>query len=1117
MAQPTQSEQEQASQSSSPYMPLRYTLMGAFLLLIIPILIAMSVFDYLNAKYDLENAYQLLQKQTENNILNAIRLVDSGYSVLDQFLSQDMKTKFKPFIKAYEQAGKDPAKVDLEALKLQLGGKMDLYIINRDGIVEYTTYPEDLNLNFKEKTPEFYKVLQDIFAKGEFADGNFGTEARTGIFRKFAYMPTPDKKYVLEFGLVSDEFSSLIGELDLTKITSRLRAINPTLDEVRIFSRHGHVIGAEKDEKASEKIIKIVKQVYETKTPVEFFDSQRKLIIRYLFLNLDKKELDTEPSMVGGSILKSVSDPSKVIELTYNTKLVDQGLERIAMFHTFLGIIAILLSILFTFFISAWITHPIRRIVRSVNLIAQGDLYHPIEVKTNNELKLLKQSITIMVNNLLKYMKQVEQQNENLKELDRLKDDFLSNTSHELRTPINGIIGIAESMLDGIAGKLPPKAIENLSMIVFSGRRLANLVNDILDFSKLKHKGITLQIRPIEIRVLVDVVIFLSKPLIGDKQIELRNKVEQDIIVDADENRVQQILHNLIGNAIKFTESGKIEISASQFSEGWLMISVTDSGIGIAREKLASVFNPFEQADGSISREFGGTGLGLSITKQLVELHGGEIRIQSTEGHGTRVSFTLPLSKMDAAERCNETETLLERLREPSTPLLTTHIREIEPNQILEEPAIFLEEDNQEVQKIQLNEMFSVLIVDDDPVNLQVLENQLKIENYSVTRALNGNEALEAIKKEKFAIVLLDIMMPKMSGFEVCQIIRETHPVNQLPVIMLTAKNQVSDLVQGLESGANDYLTKPFSKGELLARIKTHIQLSRINIAYSHFVPLEFLQLLEKESIVDVRLGDHVQKNMTVLFADIRSFTTLSESLTPKENFDFINEYLGRVSPQIRKYKGFIDKYIGDAIMALFPETVDSAVDAAVEILKHLELLNADRAERGQKPIKIGVGMHVGTLMLGTIGEEKRMEGTVISDAVNLASRLEGLTKLYGVSILISNDVLQNMENPDAHFYRFLGKVRVKGKNEPVQVFELIDAEPDRDIREAKVTLEPEFNAALSLYYQGNFIHAIPLFEHILSVLPIDKASEFYLERCRYYVREGTPEGWEGIEALTQK
>lgn len=1091
-------EQPVKSTTQAPYIPLRYTLTGSFLLLIIPILIAMSIFDYLNAKYDLENAYELLQRQTENNILNAIRLVDSGYSVLDQFLSQEMEAKFVPFIAAYQQVGGKPHLMDLEALKKQLGGKMDLYIINRDGIVEYTTYAKDLHLNFQEQTPEFYKILKEIFASGKFFNGDFGTEARTGIFRKYAYMPTPDRRYVLEFGLVSDEFSALIGELDLNKITSRLRTINPSLNRVRVFSQHGHVIGAEPGDHASEEVMKIVREVYEHKTQVEYKDHYKKLVTRYLFLNLRKEGSGT--------------DASKVIELTYNTKMIDHGLERIATFHIFLSIIAIVLSILFTFLISAWITYPIRKIVHSVDLIAQGDLYHPIAVRTNNELKLLKNSVTIMVDNLLKYMQQVEQQNENLKELDRLKDDFLSNTSHELRTPINGIIGIAESMLDGAAGELPLKVRENLSMIVFSGRRLANLVNDILDFSKLKHKNIALQIRPTELRVLVDVVIFLSKPLAEKQNIVFINSIDANVIVNADENRIQQILHNLIGNAIKFTENGKVILAANILDEQWAEILVTDSGIGISVEQLANIFNPFQQADGSIEREFGGTGLGLSITKQLIELHGGQINIESMPGQGTCVRFTLPLADPNALK--SDSELLIKRLTEPSSRFAMQVAPTIDSN----DPTgatVFLDDESQPVQRLE--EMFSVLIVDDDPVNLQVLENQLTIENYAVTRAKDGYAALELVRREKFAIILLDIMMPKISGFEVCRIIRGIYPANQLPIIMLTAKNQVADLVQGLESGANDYLTKPFSKGELLARIKTHIQLSRTNIAYSYFVPLEFLRLLEKESIVDVRLGDHVQKKMTVLFADIRSFTTLSEGLTPKENFDFINEYLGRVSPQIRKYKGFIDKYIGDAIMALFPEDADSAIHAAIEILNHLELFNIKRKQQGYKPIKIGIGMHFGSLMLGTIGEEKRMEGTVISDAVNLASRLEGLTKLYGATVIVSQDLLDNMQHKEEHFFRFLGKFRVKGKNTPVKVFELIDVETDIKIREAKITLEPEFNAGLDLYYNGNFSHAIQVFEHILSILPTDKATEFYLHRSHFHLNQGTSEYWEGVESLSEK
>jgi len=356
-----------------------------------------------------------------------------------------------------------------------------------------------------------------------------------------------------------------------------------------------------------------------------------------------------------------------------------------------------------------------------------------------------------------------------------------------------------------------------------------------------------------------------------------------------------------------------------------------------------------------------------------------------------------------------------------------------------------------------------------------------------------------------------------MSGFEVCKIIRETYPATQLPIIMLTAKNQVSDLVEGLRAGANDYLTKPFSKGELITRIKTHLQLSRVNIAYSHFVPLEFLQLLEKESIVDVRLGDHVQKRMAVLFADIRAFTTLSESMTPKENFDFINAYLGRVSPIIRKYDGFIDKYIGDAIMALFPNSTNDAVQAAIDIHRQLVFFNEERAVAHLQPVRVGIGIHTGTLMLGTIGEEKRMEGTVISDAVNLASRLEGLTKMYGASIVISGEVLTELQNPSQFCYRFLGKVRVKGKQEPVYVFEVIDGEYDENVKQAKKASTSLFSEAINTYYQKEFSSAKEKFQQILIEIPQDRAASFYLKRCEYYLETGIPHNWEGVEVLVEK
>ncbi len=1128
------------------YVPLKYTLMGTFLLLIIPILIAMSVSDYLNSKKDLESAYELLQKQTENNIVNAIKLVDAGYKVLERFLGKEMEKSFQIFIDAYEKNGRDPSKLDLEKLKVELGGKMDLYVINAEGVVEYTTYTKDIGLDFKP-WPDVYKLLTDVRLANRFVNGGLAAEARTGLLRKFAYISTPDNRYVLELGLTSDEFKDLMGELDVIRITDRLKTLNPSLSSVRIYSRHGHALD-DPNLKVDKETADIIMQVYDSKLSHEFFNHQRKRLVRYLFVNLKDDNLTLAP------------DPSRVIELTYNTKLIDESLQRIAAFHFILSVAAIILSIIFTFFISGWITKPIQKLVESVNIIAQGNLEHPIEGYTNNELKLLKQSITLMVDNMILFINKIKQQNLELKELDKLKDDFLSNTSHELRTPINGIIGIADSMVDGAAGPLSKKAIENLSMIVLSGRRLSNLVNDILDFSKLKHKNIQLQIKPIDIKIITDVVVTLSQPLIGKKNIKLINRIKDLPPVSADENRVQQILHNLIGNAIKFTEFGTIEIEAKVHQAEYLMVVISDTGIGIRADKMAQLFTPFEQIDGSITREFSGTGLGLSISKQLVELHGGEIQLQSTLGVGTKVSFTLPLSKGVLLDQNSDAAILVQRLRENASAAdtiesLENDITEINSeklrqsptnsNHLLEKinesavenlPIEFLDEDKQNTTELLVAEddentiidiakhvykdpkdCLQVLIVDDDPINLQVLENQLMVENYAVTRALNGFEALAAMESgQAFAIVLLDIMMPKMSGFEVCKIIRQTHPATSLPIIMLTAKNQVSDLVEGLQAGANDYLTKPFTKGELITRIKTHVQLAQVNIAYSNFVPLEFLKLLEKESIIDVRLGDHVQKHMAVLFADIRSFTTLSEAMTPKENFEFINNYLGRVSPVIRKHNGFIDKYIGDAIMALFPEKADDAVQAAIEIHKQLDLFNQERLQMNKPAVKVGIGVHIGTLMLGTIGETKRMEGTVISDAVNLASRLEGLTKPYGVSIIISGDILAELEDPSVYFYRFLGKVRVKGKLEPVQIFEVVDAEP-ADVMDKKIALEGEFHSAIELFYQQKFRQAAKQFQQILNYLPQDKAAEFYLERCHQYIEKGPPQDWSGVEALLEK
>jgi len=416
----------------------------------------------------------------------------------------------------------------------------------------------------------------------------------------------------------------------------------------------------------------------------------------------------------------------------------------------------------------------------------------------------------------------LEEKHVRLQHLDKLKDDFLANTSHELRTPLNGIIGIADSMLDGAAGALTEAQQHNLSLVVSSGRRLNNLVNDILDFSKLKHQDLQLRTGPLDMRSVTDVVLMLSQGLVGNREIDLVNRIGADLpAAHADEDRVQQILHNLVGNAIKFTQTGTVSVSAEVRDE-YLAVIVSDTGIGIPGESLGRIFESFEQADGSTAREFGGTGLGLAVTRNLVELHGGDIRAESEPGKGSRFTFTLPVSE-DRAEPLRSADILARDSRVAGISAAPAEIEDTEKADIPDTANI-------PPEHLCDGEMCRILAVDDEPVNLQVLKNQLGSEYYSVTTVSDGREALAALGSgQEFDLVLLDVMMPGMSGYEVCRHLREKHPETDLPVLMLTAKNQIDDLVAGFESGANDYLTKPFSKEELLARVNTHVMVKSLH------------------------------------------------------------------------------------------------------------------------------------------------------------------------------------------------------------------------------------------------------------------------------------------------
>jgi len=345
-----------------------------------------------------------------------------------------------------------------------------------------------------------------------------------------------------------------------------------------------------------------------------------------------------------------------------------------------------------------------------------------------------------------------------------------------------------------------------------------------------------------------------------------------------------------------------------------------------------------------------------------------------------------------------------------------------------------------------------------------------------------------------------DIVMPVK---ELLANMKRTGESSQTHYTIVRTNDEIGELAEGYN--------------EMSLRIHNYISnISRMNEAYYRFVPRQFLDMLGKKDITDITLGDQVEQEMSVMFTDIRDFTSISESMTLRENFDFINSYLGLMEPIISRHHGFIDKYMGDSIMALFDGKVENAIEAAIEMAQTMKDFNQVRQEEGQPAIRMGIGIHTGNLMLGVVGGFGKMEGTVISDAVNLASRLEGLTKIYGSSIIISQETLIRADDPMTYSHRYLDSVKVKGKKEAVFIFELLDGEPE-PARSRKTAKRRQFAQAVRLYSSRQFEGALRLFTELHHFDPDDPTLRLYIGRCAERLETGIADDWDGIEVIQTK
>lgn len=695
---------------------------------------------------------------------------------------------------------------------------------------------------------------------------------------------------------------------------------------------------------------------------------------------------------------------------------------------------------------------------------------------------------------------QDKEQYEKLSQIDKLKDQYIASTSHQLRTPLEGIIGLADTMIGGASGELPPKVKSDLSIIRNSSKRLSNLVNDLIDFSRLKNFQLTLNKKPVDLYTTVEVVLVTMEPYVADKDLKLINEIQPNMeSVLADEIRVEQILSNLINNGIKFTEKGSVTISAKHIRNK-IAVTVADTGVGIPPEQLENLFSPFEKQENQQDMTAEGSGLGLAIAQQLVDRHMGVLTVESTVGKGSEFTFTLPVSNEKAEKR-----EIAKRQQDV--------IVDYNPN-----------EDGNEIGKTEVskkdlkdNKNVRILIADDEIINLQVLENYLKMQGYSVIKASSGRMSLDLIRDEEpFDLIILDVIMPKMSGYEVCEKIREQYQSSELPVILLTSKGNMTDLVRGFNLGANDYLIKPFSKDELLSRVKTQLNLHKINSATSKFVPFEFVHSLGRDSIAEVQLGDFIRKEVTVLFADIRNYTTYSEKMTPEQNFAYVNNFNAMMGPIISNNNGFINQYLGDAIMAVFPVKPGDAVRASIEMQKATKEREIPKVNGNTFPIKVGIGMHTGEMVMGITGDKNRFEATTISDSVNIAARLEGLTKYYGNSILLSDRSMQLVKNKDEFNFRYLGKVKVMGKDKSTGIYECFDGD-EKQIRERKIATNSTFKKGLELFFNKSFPEATVAFQHVLEANSDDKTARLFLNKSAQMISQGVPDGWEGVDLMSGK
>lgn len=549
-----------------------------------------------------------------------------------------------------------------------------------------------------------------------------------------------------------------------------------------------------------------------------------------------------------------------------------------------------------------------------------------------------------------------------LQKADLLKDEFLASTSHELRNPLHSIINMSKAVLEREAAVLSHKSVNDLETVLAVGKRMSLLLNDLLDVMNLKENTKKLHLGTVSIHTIVVAVLDMLRFMMEGKPVHFVNQIPKDFHkVLADENRVIQIVFNLVHNAVKFTNEGAITLSGYTTGEGMAKIVIADTGIGVDAETMQRIFEPYEQ--GTVSKTIieGGFGLGLNISKRLIELHGGTLEVQSVVGQGSTFAFTLPLSdeadSYDTDEN-NQEHKSQERMASQSTV---------------------------ETKRLPACNRPRILVVDDEPINLRVIETILVNEKYEVVTVTSGLKALACIWSQEWDLVISDVMMPKMSGYELVRSIRKQFTMTDLPVLLLTARSQPHDIENGFLAGANDYVIKPVDALELRSRVEALTKVKR-SIQELHRMEAAWLQA----QIEPHFLFNTLNAILTLSELDSDRTSKLVEALSDflRESYNFQNvEALVPLENELRLIQAYLyiqQERFGERIQVVWE--LEAETDVLIPSLTIQPLI--------ENALKHGILKRAegGTIHVRMIDYTTHLEITVADDGVGMDE--EQLAKL---------------------------------------------------------------------------------------------------------------------------